>query len=420
MGKSTQTARRRKANGKPSKPYPDFPLFPHASGRWAKKINGKLEYFGRWGNKSAGKIIPVDDVKGSAMEAVKRYEWQREALYDGRTPTPIDQSGYTIRDLCNAFLTSKKHKVDSGELSPHTFTDYRRACEQLIGQFGRTRRVDDLQPADFEAFRAKLAKGASVVTLKNSVNRCRIVLKFAYDQGEIDRPVKFGQSFDQPASKVIRKARNEAGENIFTRAEILEILDACDPFMLAMVLLGINGGLGNSDVANLPQSAIVKHGQTTCLEYPRPKTEIKRLIPLWPETVSALNEAIAKRPKPKDPADAGMCFITINGNRWMRTKPGKTDPNKFVTVNTVAGHFSKILKRLNINGRKRLGFYTLRHCFETIAGESKDQVAVDAIMGHADPSMAAVYRAWISEGRLQAVTDHVREWLFGDDRTEIE
>ena len=43
----------------------------------------------------------------------------------------------------------------------------------------------------------------------------------------------------------------------------------------------------------------------------------------------------------------------------------------------------------------------LRHVFETIGGESRDQVAVDHIMGHADQSMAAHYRERISDERLQ-------------------
>ena len=33
---------------KPTKPTPDYPLFAHANGQWARKLNGNLHYYGRW------------------------------------------------------------------------------------------------------------------------------------------------------------------------------------------------------------------------------------------------------------------------------------------------------------------------------------------------------------------------------------
>ena len=81
-----------------------------------------------------------------------------------------------------------------------------------------------------------------------------------------------------------------------------------------------------------------------------------------------------------------------------------------VNLDALSQRFAKLLKELGINSHRN--FYTLRHNFETIGGESKDQVAVDSVMGHVDPSMAAVYRERISDTRLKAVVDTVRTWLW--------
>ena len=69
------------------------------------------------------------------------------------------------------------------------------------------------------------------------------------------------------------------------------------------------------------------------------------------------------------------------------------------------------LKKLGLY-RPGLGFYALRHTFETIAGESRDQVAVNHIMSHADSTMAGVYRERISDERLRDVAEFVSIWLF--------
>jgi integrase len=121
------------------------------------------------------------------------------------------------------------------------------------------------------------------------------------------------------------------------------------------------------------------------------------------------------RPKAKDPADAGLVFITAQGHRWEKAAISDPDPEtkkiRILNNNAVTQQFSKLLRRLNLK-RPGLAFYGLRHTFETVAGASKDQVAVDAIMGHVDPTMAANYRERIDDDRVKAVVDHVHKWLF--------
>ena len=59
---------------KPNKPYPEFPLFAHATGRWAKKIRGQWVYFGPWAYPDA---------------ALAKYLDNEEALHAGRKPREV-------------------------------------------------------------------------------------------------------------------------------------------------------------------------------------------------------------------------------------------------------------------------------------------------------------------------------------------
>jgi integrase len=242
-------------------------------------------------------------------------------------------------------------------------------------------------------------KKHGVHQLAKGVRVTRVVFKFAYESELIDKPVRFGPTFKEPNKKTKRKAARETGKRYFDADELRGILKASTQPIRAMILLGINCGFGQTDIANLPTTAI--DFETDWVSFPRPKTEIDRRCPLWLETLDALREAAKHRGQPKDDSDADCVFITRNRNRFVRMTPNDA-PTKRARVDTVAPGFKRLMDSLGINGRH--GFYALHHTFETIGRESRDQVAVDAIRGHSDPSMAANYRHPISDERLQDVS----------------
>ena len=112
----------------------------------------------------------------------------------------------------------------------------------------------------------------------------------------------------------MRLAREAKGQRLFDDKTLKAVIESADVQLKAMILLAINGGMGNSDIANLPLTALDL--TAGWLNYPRPKTGIEHRIPLWKETVEALKAAIEARPKPKDKADAGLLFLTQHGHNW--------------------------------------------------------------------------------------------------------
>lgn len=383
---SLRAPRRKVTPGRPRKPHRDFPLFPHATGRWAKKVKGKLVYF--------GKI--VDDPHGE--NGLKLWLEQRDDLLAGRKPRPAD-GRLAVARACDGFMTHKEHQLQTGEIAKRTYADYFKTCQLIVDTFGRTRPVDDLTPDDFLELRERIAKGHGIVTIANEVRRVRIVFKFLFDAGLIDRPVRFGPTFKQPSARSLRLDRQRKPERLFSAAEIRQVLAEAPVNLSAMILLGVNCGFGNEDCASVPLDAIdLKRGW---VDFPRPKTGAPRRCPLWPETIEALEASLNERPTPKSEEAAGLFFLTRCGQKWGNGR----------NSNPVSAEFAKLLRRLELQKTGR-GFYSLRHSFRTQADAVKDQPAANLIMGHTDNSMPGNYRHAIDDQRLLAVTDHVRNWLF--------
>lgn len=378
-----------KTGSKPAKPHPDFPLFPHASGRWCKKVRGKFCYFGPW-----------DDAQG----ALEKWLEQKDDLLAGRKPRAKSDE-LTLRELANSFLKVKTVRVNSGELSPVTLREYIRICRVVIDAFGKDRVVDDLDASDFEELRTELSSRLGAVALGVEITRIKTLFKYGYESHLLDRPVRYGPGFVKPSRKAVRKARRTNGSKMLEPHELKEIIEAARPTLRAMILLALNGGFGQNDCSCLTFSAV--DFETGWIDFPRPKTEVDRRFPMWPETVFVIKEVIANRPTPKYPEDRDIIFLTRLGNRWTRSNGS----GKKAWIDSVGREFGKLLHSLNLK-RDQINFYSLRHIFRTVADECKDQPAIDYVMGHSDNSMASQYRERINDERLKAVTDYVHKWLF--------
>jgi integrase len=361
-----------------------FPLHRHKTGQWAKKIRGRRYYFGT-----------------DRDTALAKYLEQKEALETGRNPRQ-EAAPPTVKDVCNAFLNAKRAKVDCGELAHRTWVEYKAACDEVVAAFRSNRQVEDLTTADFALLRVRMAGKWGPVRLGKVVQYVRGVFKYAYDSGLLEKPVRTGPDFRPPTQKVLRLHKARRGPKLFTAQEILRCLGAAStPHLKAMILLGINCGFGNADCAHLPQSALDLEGGW--VTYPRPKTGFPRRCALWPETVAAIKEALAKRHAPEKPEHAGLVFLSRYGRPWAKDN----DPGPLSKI------FAELLHKLGINGRNGLGFYSLRHTYRTVADEAKDQPAADFTMGHIVAHMSSVYRERISDERLRAVSGCVQAWLFG-------
>ena len=366
------------------KPHKDFPLSVHPRGQWCKKVRGKLWYFGSISGDEGG------------QQALQRWLEQKDDILVGRTPRSR-RSGCTVADACNKFLAKKEQRVESGELSPRTFERYFSVCQLLAEFFGRDTIVENLYPDDFADLRALMAKKWGPVALGNEIRMVRSVFKHAEESGLVKARVSYGPDFRKPSAKVLRQNRVKKGPRLFDREQILAVLDHATLNMRAM--LGIQCGLGNTDVARLPTQAVDLRGGW--LNYPKAKTAIPRKIPLWAETLAAIKDVIDSQPDPINPEDAKLLFLGTRGQNYIGNHRGYRVHQEFI----------RVCKKAKVTGRT---FYDLRRTFQTVSEDAADLVATQSIMGHAPQGgdMSALYRQRVSDKRLCAVVEAVHHWLF--------
>jgi integrase len=373
------------------KPHPDFPLYQHASGQWAKRIRGRVFYFGSW------RADP--DGTAAMLDYKERLPW----LLKGREPPEKERGRYTVRDVLNVFLTRKKRRLEAGELAPLSYGRYKHVAESVRDFLGATTASRSLTDDDFERLRTSMAQRLGCVALNVEIGVVRSIFQLGQRKGMVSRKINFAECFERPPAKVLRMHRDaQKQRRQFTPAEVRALLAAATPNAKVMILLGIQAGFGNTETTLLTTNCLTI--EPGWLNLPRSKTGVMRRIPLWQETIDAINAALAARAKPKRPEDENMLLLSRLGRNLVSGRHGDR-------VNRI---FTDTMKACGLTGRS---FYDLRRNFRTIAKRAKEPDALNAIMGHVRPEtdMADRYNLAIDDADLRKVVQVVHDWLFEPD-----
>ncbi len=345
---------------------------------WIRRVNGKPKWM--FSVKEAPTPEIADDL----------YEQRFTDLWTAPAPTRSGQ--LNIGDLGDAYLTNKKKSI--GRIDQRTYDECQDAIQDFIDLIGDDAIVDDITPADFQKVRAALSKRFGPHRLKKWILLIRSMFKWASLPPLRLRLPHFGDSFGIPTRKEFRVAakasKDEDGPRVFSPDEIRKLIGKASPKLKAMILLAINGGMGNRDIADLTWKIIDR--EPGHLDYARGKTGVERRFPLWPETVKAI-KAI--------PRTADLVFVTRFGKPYI-ADVGKKHKDQ------IALRFATLCESAKV---RPIGFYSLRRTFRTIADEKGDQRAVARIMGHLVEDVSSLYVEHISDQRLQIVVSFVSHRL---------
>lgn len=388
-------------------------------GIWIK-VDGKRVWFGkqvsgqyRKSYRGNEKYLGTDPDKVLERWLAHVAEVDARRAREQPTTQEVSVNDLTVGHLCKLFIAHKKERVSIGRLSQKSVSNYERVAVLLLRYLGKNRKLSSLKSKDFAKLLVEFSKprprqvkdrtieakaSISPFTVANRVQHTYSFFIYAVEEKFIDELPWKKRDFSKPERRQKEIHKDARPSKEATREEILALLENASDTWRAIILMGINSGYGNTDLANLTWSDI---GSGGWVEKVRSKTGIRGKFKLWPETIDALG-------KLKRSPDDNLIFRGPKGADYI-----PKGNNKRLTK-----QFSKLADK---SGVKRLGLsvYSLRHSFQAIGDESGDYIAVKHIMRHSKNEISDVYRGKApSNERLEHVTETVRRWLFGTDENK--
>jgi len=367
--------------------HPDFPLCVHPSGRWCKKIKGRVYYFG-----------PLPGWK----EARDIYRHDREYLEVGEDP-PKSGTGIKVGELLETYRKHVEGRRDAGELSVTYARDVVFAIDFAKKHMVCTRPVKALRPTHFSKLRQAVRNTPRKLQAQKSlIMAIRGIFRWGSEM-ELHEPVRFGPEFKPPSSDQIAQEREALGRTRFIDREVvLSLLKHAKPHMKCMILLGINCGFYASDSIHLTFNRLHVDHDIPHHDFSRVKNGRRRVAMLWPETVAALESYIQGH---RGKNESNRVILNQYGRPYTADAVGRG----------IRAAFRNLADTAEVTLGPGVSIGSLRHTYGTVVDLAHDQQMIDLSMGHAATGMQKRIYSQLNLGeldRLAVVAEVVRQWLY--------
>lgn len=291
-----------------------------------------------------GKKVPLEEVT---------IRWgQIKTEIDAGVLKPVRATdNHSLREGLSLYFKFLDHRLQTGtpkSISPVTVADYQRA----LVSFGRFQiedvkfsdvRLADFGPKHFQVYAERLAT-RSPTSFARNVATIHVFFSYCKTEGLIAEEPNYGSYFTRPPQHQIRDRRMQQQKSWDVR-DLWIILEHAYTQERAWIGLALSGAMDNADIAHLSFGLFDQTGML--LDYRRRKTgRTARLIPLHPMARQWLDDYLAIRPTPFDPAYKDLIFLTPNGLPLQRTKQGKAGLGNHIDY--VAHCWDKLLRRAGL------------------------------------------------------------------------
>jgi integrase len=314
-------------------------LLPFTPSRWGWTI-----WYGGKTRTVCGATVDLADVP-------TRWEKLKATIDAEAAGARIIATDRTLRTALSGYFTWLDFRVERGlptPLSAVTAEDYKR-CLTAFARFETQKRkfadfpLAEFGPEHFKPF-AETFQKRSPTSFARTVATVRAFFGYCKVEGFIAAEPNYGSYFVRPPQTQVRDRRLEQKKS-FEQEELWEIALHADTQELAWLGLALSGAMDNADLAHLTFDLFSQDGML--LDYRRRKTgRVLRLIPIHPMAREWLDNYLAIRPTPADPAFKDLVFLTPTGLPLQRTKTGTSGVGNHIDY--VAHCWDRLLRKAGL------------------------------------------------------------------------